>query len=155
MDGATAILILEDLLDAAVASIGPTAPARQMVVHGAWAHDCQCVAVQATGIEVTSTDPGMCAAIDTLSVAVTILRCITTATGDEPIPAMSGINADALTLAFDLGQLVGGLGDRWAAGTLFPSLPQIQCGQVFIAGATAVGPEGGFGGWIVNLTVSP
>ena len=155
MDGITLVTLLEDLLDAAVASIGVTAPARQFVAHGSNALDCEHVSVEIVDASVSPIDPAMCAGIDTITFAVEVVRCYIAATGDNPIPAASGIGADSYTIAFDLGALMGGLGDRWEAGTLFPSLPALDCGQVQIIGAQPVGPECGYAGWRLTVTVQP
>lgn len=154
MNGITVVTLLDDLLDSAVAELS-NPPSRQFIAHGDWAKDCECVAVEVTDASVSNIDPAQCAGVDSLSLAVTVVRCYIATTTNAPVPAASGIGADAYTHAFDLGELVGGLGDRWAAGTLFPSVAGIGCGQVQFLGAIAGGPEGGYAWWTVNLSVEP
>ena len=154
MTGLTLVTLLDDLLTSAVAVI-PNPPARQFIAHGSNALDCEHVSVEIVDASVSPIDPAMCAGIDTITFAVEVVRCYIAATGDNPIPAASGIGADSYTIAFDLGALMGGLGDRWEAGTLFPSLPALDCGQVQIIGAQPVGPEGGYAGWRLTVTVQP
>lgn len=154
MNGLELVTIADDLLSSAVAVL-PNPPTRQFIAHGAWALDCECVAVEILDAAVSEIDPAQCAGIDTITLGVSIVRCYIATTSDQPTPAASDINADSYTLAYDLGQLIGGLGDRWAAGTLFPSLPDLSCGQVQFPGVLPKGPEGGYAGWQVNVSVKP
>jgi hypothetical protein len=154
MNETTAQALCNDLLASALSCI-TNPPARQFVAHGRWAHDCEAVVVAITSIAMEPFAPAMCATKDVVSMSVYVVRCFVDMDDDGNPPAAADITADAVQAAGDLGALVGGLGDRWGAGTLFPSIVHLTCEQVTFVGSNPIGPEGGLAGWELQLTVNP
>ena len=155
MNTATIQILLDDLLDAAVAELS-SPPARQITAHGAFAFDCEQVTSRLVDWTLTPLDErALFPVINVITIAVSVLRCYPHSTGDEPIPDAADITAAALVLAADLAELTEGLSSRWEAGTLFPTVtPDVLEGaQVGWVGARSLGPEGGFAGWEVTLTL--
>ena len=155
MNAATILVLLDDLLDSAVAEL-TSPPARTFVAHGAFALDCECVCSSLVDWTLAPVDErAPFPVINQITLAVTVLRCYPHSMGDELIPDAADLTTATNTLAGDLAELTEGLSTRWGNDTLFPSLsPDTMVGgQVGWIGARAIGPSGGFAGWELRLTV--
>ena len=160
MNAATIVTLLDDLLDSAVAEL-TAPPARRFVAHGEWAHDCECVTSRV--VEWTFAPESRVAdyqvadypVINQITLAVAVLRCYPSPDGTTVVPDVADLTTAANVLAADLAELTEGLSTRWEAGTLFPNLsPNTLVGaQAGWIAARAIGPEGGFAGWEVSVTV--
>lgn len=149
--------LLTDLLASTVAVVD-LPPARQFVAHGAWAHDCESVTSRLgeMRLEPLLNVGGATASLVTLH--ATVIRCVSGTDEHGMAPTAAAIQADALLLADDLGDMIQGLSDRWGLGcgvpgSLFPNVPEFCCGTVDFAGARAIGPEGKLAGWELTLIV--
>lgn len=155
MNATTIQTLLDDLLDSAVAEL-TAPPARRFVAHGQWAHDCECVASRVVGWTLAPIDQvADYPVINEITLAVAVLRCYPSPEGGAVIPEAADLTTASNTLAVDLAELTEGLSARWEAGTLFPSLsPNALVGTSagWIA-ARSIGPEGGFAGWEVTVSL--
>lgn len=144
--------LLTDLLASTVAVL-ENPPARRFVAHGLWAHDCESVTVKLGDLKFETMANVNIATASLVTLHATIVRCYNTADEHGEAPAAATIQVDALSLADDAADLMNGLCERWAAGTLFPNVPEFGCGTVDFPGLRAIGPEGGLAGWECTLIV--
>lgn len=154
MDNTILRKIADDLLVSAVAVLADP-PARQVIVHGVFALDCEMVAVRLLGLTMDGVDDDLgrpsCVIIPNAAFDVTVIRCYPTVDqGGEP--AADEISTAARTLLDDAVALSGGIADRWSAGTLVPSAGN-HCDRVTVGPLTPVNPQGGVAGWRSTITV--
>ena len=82
MNAATILVLLDDLLDSAVAEL-TSPPARRFVAHGAFAHDCELVASRLVEWSLAPVDQrAPFPVINEITLSVTVIRCYPRAAGD-------------------------------------------------------------------------
>lgn len=151
MDATVAQALLADLLSKSAAAL-TSPPTKQYVAHGSWAHDCECLVVSLADGSFEPLARALTPQIPHVVVEIVLLRdCWPTIDGDG-VPASTETQTAALALAADFGALLGGLGDDYAGGSLFPTAG-IGCTDVQFLSTTPIGPEGGIAGWRLRLAV--
>lgn len=158
--------LLLDLLGAAVESLDTIpdfhpelqgSPERAFVSPGLPALDCcDQLTVHAVGVLDAPTSPGGLAAgkrcpgrRPLAGMAVTITRCIPVISDDSTWPEPSEMEEAAAQLNADAWALWNHLYNLVCADQLFT-----LCGEVFWDGLRSIAPQGGCGGWVLNLRVS-
>lgn len=144
-----------DLLDVAAAAYdnvanAPTKPARRLVratnpPHLRCEDGILAVSTTLIGTDV-ATDVNRCARRSRVGFAVEVVRCHPTIDDAGPASADDEQTA-ALGLLDDAWTIWSWLLDRWAAGALFASAPNIGCELVSFGDGFVVGPSGGVVGW--------
>lgn len=98
------------------------------------------------GIEVAL--PEKCGHARTAEFLIRIVRCLDSANEENNNPTVDQLNADALATYSDIWVLHQELIERKAAGTFLDA-----CQSLLIGNALPDGPEGGIGGWTIQLDV--
>lgn len=141
----------QDLLDLAVGLL-PTPPERQYVSHGEPAYDCDQLTVHLERLRPKIADRGLdtCMVAPVAPLVVTLLRCITNATEQQPIPPADVIHAENLALLEDGWRLWKGLTRAWATGAWPADVP---CDKVRWGVMEPRGPSGYLAGWRIGVEV--
>lgn len=150
--------LVRDLLTdlrAAVVAVLTDPPARQLIGHGAFAHDCEMVGVRLATITFETADLGAgspgCAVVPVIPLQLVVLRCWPTVDSGG-IPDAAEITAASLTLADDAVAVTGALLDLWRAGTLFPTVG-VHCSRVEFGPLEPIDPEGGIAGLTQTVSI--
>jgi hypothetical protein len=158
--------LLLDLLSASVEALDTIpdyeallegSPERAFVSPGVPAFDC-CpqLTVHGVGVLDAATSPAglqsgkRCAGRKPLvAMAVTITRCIPVMNSDGVWPLPADMEEAAAQLNADAWALWNHLFNLWCADQLFTF-----CNGVFWDGLRSIAPQGGCGGWVLNLRVA-
>lgn len=147
--------LAQDFLDAAVLVLTEASlevPDRAYVAHGVnVVHDCEQLAVSLAIVQPVVVDEprGRCMVRLQATFVIQLLRCVTPATDDEPIPDKDVLHAEDLGLLTDGWVVLKGLTRMWAQGEL-PSTG--QCSAVTWGALEPLGPTD-LAGWQLTVTV--
>lgn len=146
--------IATQALDAVVSRFAAEAvalPDRRYVTAGEVALDCDQVVVEIvrvfTGLPGGEiTEPVSCAVPRSAEMNIWLIRCVPGMSEDGSAPSASALSDSGEELLTDGWILTWGLLQEYRDGNFLS-----QCDKLVIGNLTSVGPEGGFGGWALNI----
>lgn len=133
------------------ATEGISLPARQYVTGGQIALDCEQVVVEVVRVYTGTpgaelANPVSCAVPRSAEMRIWIVRCVPTLKDNGDFPTQAELDASGEELLTDGWVLVWGLLQEYRDGNFLS-----QCDKLVIGNLSAVGPEGGFGGFTLSF----